>query len=383
MLKLRNILPFLFFLAALPSLAQETPIYTDPVSYYTNGLELYDKEKFGAAIVEFETYLAKGSEFELRINAQFYIAFCHNELDHKDAEQQILNLLEEHPDHPKANYARFVLGRSYYNRGNTTKSLQYLGETQYLNLTPDDRKAYSFFYGYGLFTKNEYAQARQHLQHIEKNKDKFYYPTQYYLGYMDLSEDKNESALNYFSRLYKSKVYSELAYKYSCLAYYKLGRYQDLIAYSDTLPTNTYSQDIFWERGKAFYQLGQAQEALNNFNKGRGSRELAYDERYMLGMVHYQLKDYENAYVHFTSISHDSSELKQNAMMHAGDCFLKLDKKTNARNAFYEASRLETDKKMQEEAHFNYAKLSLEPPFQNEAVGILNKFVETWPNSVY
>jgi len=69
--------------------------------------------------------------------------------------------------------------------------------------------------------------------------------------------------------------------------------------------------------------------------------------------------------------------------MYAADCFLKLDKKTNARNAFYEDSRLETDKEVQETAYFNYAKLSLEPPFQNEAVSILNKFIETYPESVY
>lgn len=383
MRSLRNLFSLLFLGFTLHGLAQETPVYSDPVSYYNNGLELYDKEKFAAAITEFETYLEKGTEYEFRINARFYLAFCHNELNHKDAEQQILNLLEEHPDHPKSNYARFVLGRSYYNRGNIGKSLQYMEETDYLNLTPDDRKAYHFIYGYGLFTKDKFQEARTQLKAIEKNKDKFYYPTQYYLGYMDLMEDKNESSLTYFHRLYKSKVYGELAMKMSCLAYYKMERYEDLIAFSDTINAGAQMEDIYWERGKAYYQLDQPQEALNNFQKGRGTRDLSYEDQYMMGMAFYGLKDYENAYVHFTSIHSDTSSLKQNALMYAADCFLKLDKKTNARNAFYEASRLETDKKIQEQAHFNYAKLSLEPPFQNEAVGILHKFVETWPNSQY
>lgn len=381
MRKLRIFISMLITLTCFYSQAQETQVYTDPVSYYNNGLELYDKEKFGAAITEFETYLEKGGEYELKINARFYIAFCHNELNHKDAEQQILNLLEEHPDHPKSNYARFVLGRSYYNRGNIGKSIQYLEETDFLNLTQEDRKAYHFIYGYGLFTKDKYKEAREQLHPIENNKDKFYYPTHYYLGFMDLSDDKNDKALEHFQKLYRSKVYGDLAFKLSCLAYYKMQRYQDLIAFSDTLKENSASQDIFWERGKAYYQLDQPQEALNNFNKGRGTRDLSDDEQYMLGMTYYKLKDYDNAYVHFTAITSDLSPLRQNALMYAGDCFLKLDKKTNARNAFYEASRLETDKSVQEQAHFNYAKLSLEPPFQNEAVGILNKFVETWPNS--
>ncbi len=383
MSKLRNIVSLLCLTLYLGAYAQETRIYADPISRYNNGLELYDKEKFAAAITEFSAYIEQAEEHELRINASFYIAFCHDELGHKDAEQQILNLLEAHPEHPKANYARYILGKSYYARGNIGKSLQYLEECDPLNLTPDDRKSYYFVYGYGLFTKDKYKEAREQLHRIENNKDKYYYPTQYYLGYMDLSDGEDEKALAHFSKLHKSKVYGDLAMKYSCLAYYRLARYQDLIDYSDTLGTTTYASDIYWERGKAYYQLNQAQEALNNFQKGRETRELNAEDYYMLGMSYYLVNDYENAFVNFTSISSNGSELRQNALMYAGDCFLKLDKKTNARNAFFEASRLETNKDLQELAYFNYAKLSLEPPFQAEAVGALSKFIELYPNSKY
>ncbi len=383
MSKLRNIVSLLCLTLTLGAFAQETRVYADPISRYNNGLELYDKEKFAAAITEFNAYLELEKDAELRINATFYIAFCHNELGHKDAEQQILNLLEAYPEHPKANYASYILGKSYYARGNIGKSLQYLEDCDPLNLTPEDRKSYYFVYGYGLFTKEKYTEAREQFHRIEKNKDKYYYPTQYYLGYMDLSEEQDEKALSHFSNLHKSKVYGDLAMKYSCLAYYRLKRYQDLIDYSDTFGNSTYAADIFWERGKAYFQLNQAQEALNNFQKGRETRELSPDDHYMLGMAYYQVKDYENAYVNFTSITNNLNPLRQNALMYAGDCFLKLDKKTNARNAFMEASRLDTDKDLQELAFFNYAKLSLEPPFQAEAVGALSKFIETYPQSKY
>jgi len=383
MLKLRNIVTLLCLTLYLGAFAQETRIYADPIARYNNGLELYDKEKFAAAITEFKAYIQSAQETEVLINAEFYVAFCHNELNHKDAEQQILNLLEAYPEHPKANYGRYVLGKSYYARGNIGKSLQYLEECDPLNLAPEDRKSYYFVYGYGLFTKEQYKEAREQFQHIEKNKDKYYYPTQYYLGYMDLSEGYDQKALAHFSKLDKSKVYADLAMKYSCLAYYRLGRYQDLIDYSDTLGNTAYAADIFWERGKAYFQLNQAQEALNNFQKGRQTRELSAEDFYMVGMAYYQVKDYENAFVNFTSITSNTSELRQSALMYAGDCFLQLDKKANARNAFFEASRLETDKDLQELAWFNYAKLSLEPPFQNEAVAALSKFIDTYPSSKY
>src|SRR5688572_22655713 len=147
---LRKIVALLFFTSALSLQAQVTQVYSDPLAIYNRGLELYDKEKFAAAIPEFEAYLEQGKEFELLINSRFYIAFCHMALDHKDAEQQILNLLEEHSDHPKANYARFRLGQYYYNKNNTGNSIKYLEETKAENLSEEDRKTYYFLYGYGL-----------------------------------------------------------------------------------------------------------------------------------------------------------------------------------------------------------------------------------------
>lgn len=380
---LRKIFSLLFCILVLGLNAQQTQVYSDPMVLYNRGLELYDKEKFAAAIPEFEAYLEQGKEFELVINSRFYIAFCHMALDHKDAEQQILNLLEEHPDHPKANYARFRLGHYYYNKNNTGNSIRYLEETNANNLSEEDRKTYYFLYGYGLFTKEKYKEAREQLRKIENNKDKYYYPGNYYLGYMSMMEAKDEEALSYFFKISKSKVYSEKATLYIARIYYRLGRYQEVISYTDTLSGQANQQDLSWERGKAWYQLGSYQEAVNNFGSGRATRDMTNEDLYMVGMSYYRVEDYEKAFVHFTAVRGETEPLRQSALMYAADCFLKLGKKTNARNAFYEASRLETDKELQELAWFNYAKLSLEPPFQNEAVGVLSKFIETYPNSRY
>lgn len=381
MLKLR--ISFLFCLFSLATLvrAQETIIYQDPVQHYNKALELYDKEKFGAAIQAFETFLEQNKDFQLSINSRYYIAFCHLELEQAQGEQQILDLLEQHSDHPKANFARFMLGKAYYKKGNNSQSIKFLEQVVAKDLSPEERKTYHFAYGYALFLKNEYDKAREQFSRIEYNKDKYYYPTQYYMGYMDLNEGKDENALKRFKNLYTSKVYSDLAMKLSCQAYYRLGKYQELISFSDTIKTTTYSEDIIWERGKAFYQLGKYSEASEQLTAGRGTRDLMPEDYYIMGFTAYQLEQYEKAFLNFNLVT--ASELKQNALMYAADCYLKLDKKTNARNAFYEASRIDTDKNVQELAYFNYAKLSMEPPFQNEAVNVLGKFLNQYPNSKY
>jgi len=51
---LRKTLSLSFILLAFWAKAQKTLVYSDPVAIYNRGLELYDKEKFAAAIPEFE-----------------------------------------------------------------------------------------------------------------------------------------------------------------------------------------------------------------------------------------------------------------------------------------------------------------------------------------
>src|SRR5690606_27280623 len=101
---------FYFFQAE----AQRTQVFSDPTAYYNRALELYDKEKYSAAVKEFRDYLEKGKELELQINSKFYLAFCALHLGHDDAEEQMLELLDRHQNHPQSNMGSFLLARHYY-----------------------------------------------------------------------------------------------------------------------------------------------------------------------------------------------------------------------------------------------------------------------------
>ncbi len=364
-------------------LGQQTRVLEDPIAHYNMGLELYDKEKFAAAMLEFEAFSSQGTDHQLLIQSAYFQAFCSVKLDRSDAEQKMLNVLESYPEHPKSLYANFLLGTYYYGKNNLSKCISYLEKVDVKSLDLPDQKEYHFDLGYAYFEKHDYESARKQLNSIADNKDKYYYPSNYYLAYMYMEEGQDAKALEHFFRLLKSRVYSEKVPIYIARIYYRQGEYDKVISFTDTINANPDQLDISWERAKAYYQKKNYQEALNNFKGGRGTRELSNEDRYMVGMSYYLVSDYENAYVHFTAILDDKDPLRQNALMYAGQSFLKLDKKTNARNAFLEASKLSQDANQAELAYFLYAKLSLEPPFQAEAVSALSKFLETYPSSTY
>ena len=75
--------------------------------------------------------------------------------------------------------------------------------------------------------------------------------------------------------------------------------------------------------------------------------------------------------------------VSQNANYHLGDCYVRLKEKDKALLAFSEASKMDFDPKIKEDASFNYAVLSFElsnSPF-NSSIKALSDYITKYPDS--
>lgn len=122
---------------------------------------------------------------------------------------------------------------------------------------------------------------------------------------------------------------------------------------------------------------------MKKYEKGAGS--LSRKDNYQLGFSHYKVKEYEDAINYFIKIGNIDDSLEQSAYYHIADCYIKTDNKQNALNAFGLASKLEFDKGVQEDALYNYAKLSYEMAFNpyNEAIRAFQKYIKNFPNAAH
>src|SRR5690606_11244765 len=71
----------------------------------------------------------------------------------------------------------------------------------------------------------------------------------------------------------------------------------------------------------------------------------------------------------------------QSAMIALGDAYIKTGNKQGARNAFFKASKLDFDPKLQEEGLFNYAKLSYELEFHQVALDAIQEYLDTYKST--
>jgi len=161
-------------------------------------------------------------------------------------------------------------------------------------------------------------------------------------------------------------------------------RYQDLLSYAPK-----YLDDASVKRqyeiakmiGLAYYQEKEYAKAIPYLEKGKKS--LVREERFAYGYCLYKQKRYEEAIPQFEKVGGEDDEMLQVATFCLADSYLKSGNKNGAKAAFASAARMDFDKNMQQDALFNYAKLTYElsySPF-NETIKAFDEYLQKYPDS--
>src|SRR6185369_2092952 len=119
-------------------------------------------------------------------------------------------------------------------------------------------------------------------------------------------------------------------------------------------------------------------EAYNN-----KATKVTREDLYELSYCYYQAKNYPKAIDGFKQLSGKKDSLSQHAMYLLGDAYLKTGQKANARNAFLFCASNSSNQSLKEVSKYNYAKLSYELGYEDEALSSLQSFLNDYPNSTY
>ena len=137
--------------------------------------------------------------------------------------------------------------------------------------------------------------------------------------------------------------------------------------------------------GNAFFQFDDFVSAIEYYEyfENRAKRNLSREDNYQIAYSYFMNGNFNNAIRYFQKVIKEDDELTQNAFYHLADCYIKTDQKKFASSAFLSAYKLDFNKEIQEDALFNYAKLSTEVsnnPY-NEAIRLLEEYIRKYPDS--
>lgn len=380
-----GIIALILFLVLNEVGAQETAQYNNNMLSYKMGVELYEKQQFGAAQRAFSDAIEQIDDpnSDLRVNAEYYEALCALALFNKDAEFLFRRFIENHSENPKVRTAYFHLGKYKFRRRSYTKAIGWFNKVDIYDLTNKELSEYYFKLGYSYFVKKDVERARSLFYEIKDANTKYSTPAIYYYSHISYLNQDYETAMKGFQKLSTQGSFQHIVPYYIAQIYYMQKKHEELLKYALPLLDSANTKrapEISRLIGEAYYATNKYKEAIPYLKRymEEGHHAMRAD-LFQLGYAYYKSGQFEEAIKLLKQVVNTKDEMAQNAYYHLGDCYLKTEKKKYARYAFRSASKMDFSKDMQEDAAYNYAKLSYD--LKLTPIFALNKYINTYPNS--
>ncbi|PWK18201.1 tetratricopeptide repeat protein [Xanthomarina spongicola] len=380
----------IFFIALsfnLNVFSQESAIYTNHLVDYQKALTLYDNQQYLAAQSLF-TQIQKTAETDvLQSDCAFYIANCGVRLNQQNADQLMEDFVKNYPTSTKRNTAFVDVADYYFTNGKYAYAKKWYDKVDEKSLARNEQEKFNFNNGYVAFSTKNYKDAKKYLSRVE-NSQKYGSQAKYYIGFMAYESDDYEQANQYFDQVSGEEKYKEKLSYYQADLNFKLGKFEEAIKLAkEQLPNSDRNEVSELNKiiGESYFNLEKYAEAIPYLSeyKGRQGKWNNIDY-YQLGYAHYKQENFESAISEFNKIIDGNNAVAQNAYYHLGESYVELDKKQEALNAFRNASQMDYNLKIQEDAWLNYAKISYEigNPYQS-VPQVLTSYLDRYPNSAY
>jgi TolA-binding protein len=358
-------------------------------SEFYRGMELFNKEKYPAAIRLFDLFVRNGDKSNLILvaDAEYYSSIAALKLFNPDAEYRMMMFIYSHPESPRINDARLELGNYFYQNKNYRKAAVYYETVNRQELKSDKLAEYFFRFGYSLYIKGDQSRALLMFSEIKDIDTEYTPPAVYYFSQIAYEQKMYQTALEGFMRLKEDETFGGVVPFYIVQILYLQKDYDGILSMAPDLLKSagkTRAIELYRFIGDAYYSKENYKEALPYLEKySTGAKASGREDKYELGYCYYKTGDLDKAINIFIEIGAKGDLLSQNIWNILGDCYMQKGDKSRARLAFGEASVLNFDKKIKEESLYNYAKLTYETAYApfGEAIAAFQEYIDLYPGS--
>jgi tetratricopeptide (TPR) repeat protein len=378
-----KILSLLFVAFSFASVTgQETAYHNNTFERYIQGKTYYNQELYGQAIDQLKLFLSENrflpdseSNAIYNIDAQTLYHISALRLQLPESETNLTNFIADNSPNPLLIDAIYEMGDYYYNEKQYAKCIEYYDMID-IDAVPELKMSeLAFKKGYCHFVRKEFNEAQYNFSYTKDIQNNFFYPTNYYYGMCQYFSGNYKSAVKSFQRVESNNVYRAQIPYYISQIYFAEAEFDKLLNYGENVirhPDTKKIKEIRLLLGQAYFQRNNYKKALPHLEYyEENTASLTIEEFYQLAFAQYQLGYCEKAIDNFLEINLEDTKLGQVVNYYLADCYEKGGDIASARAAFKKVSQMDYDRGMQEEATFNYGKLSAELGFEREAINIL------------
>lgn len=369
--------------------AQQTETYRSDYALFYSAEELFEKQQYSAARKSFHDFILnfpEKSNDPIYVKARYYEGLAALELFNNDAVDLLIQFNTDYPESIYRNNIYFKLGNYFYQKKKYAESMEWYAKVNVKDIDEDDQAAFYFKKGYAAFQEGEFEIARNSFYEIKDGVTQYASPALYYYSHIAYQKEQYQVALEGFEKLKEDDSFKALVPYYITQIYYLQGKYDKVTELAPSIGTNeTYKDkaDLNHLIGDAYYKVEQYDEAVPYLEKYNESAQTTREDDYQLAYAYYRSGQYQKAAKKFERVARTKDELGQTSMYHAGECYLKLDNLDFARTAFFQASELDFNKTIEEDALYNSAVLSYKLDYNpySQAIVAFETYLEKYPNS--
>ncbi len=304
-------------------------------SEFMRGMELFNKEKYPAAIRLFDSYIRNNNNYGVIkvAEAEYYRSLAALNLFNPDAEYRMITFIRNHPESPRINEAYLALGDYFYQNKSYRKAALYLDQVKRWELSPEKQQEYFFRLGYSLMVKGDKPKAMLMFSEIKDIDTEYTPPALYYFSHIAYEQKMYETAMEGFMRLKNDETFGDVVPFYIVQMLYLKKDYDGILNTAPELLKSAGQAraiEIYRFIGDAYYNKGNFAEALPYLEKfASGTKISGREDKYQLGYCYYKTGDYDKAIKLLREIGTSNDLLGQNIWFILGDSYLKKgDKKT-------------------------------------------------------
>jgi len=370
------------------------PLYSQPVSTRENcketlrtAMELFNAEKYGSAMHEFQKLreiAVPGSVFV--DEADYHIPVCYLEMENEKGRSMLEAFIKDAPESPRINNAYLRLGNADFTKKRYKQALVSFKKIERYALSGKELEEYCFKSGFCNLEEGNNNIAKVFFAELKDKPGTFSDASKYYWAHICYLEGKYDLALQEFEKIEKTPQYAAIIPFYKVQIYFAQEKYDLVVEIAPSLmerATDERKAELSKVLGVSYYQMKRYKEAIpyiENYLKGK---EVTPQQYYVAGFCFGKDGQNDKAIQNMEKAANGKDAFAQNAYYELAGLYINKGDKKRAMVAFQNASNLNFDPKIREDALFQYAKITYEldySPF-NEAIKAFDRYITEYPNS--
>lgn len=375
--------------------AQQTRIYNDPHEKFNDAKEYFQKEQYSLAyplLKELQQALMETNFINDALVSQeikYYTTVCGMKQNEGRSVEKAIEFIDLEKNNTRVQQMNFHLGEYYYRHEKFAEAVERYEATNIVNLSNREIADMKFHQGYSYFTLQKFTQAKPLFNTIRQVKDDpNYLAANYYYGFLAFRDRNYGDALESLKIVENEEAYASVVPYYIAQIYYIQGRKEEALKYAESKlkggNAQFYDLEMKLMLGHGYFERKEYEKALPYLDEYvKRTEKVTRENLYELAYSNYMTKQYRKAIDGFKQLGGKEDSLSQHSMYLLGDSYLKVGEKTNARNAFLFCASNSSNKTQKEISKYQYAKLSYELGYQDEALNSLSSFLADYPASAY